>query len=239
MRITIILMGCDLLNGTKRELLQEVWQAAICKKYLLKFVFDFENNTFMLSFIIIYFMKTFFLPLLLSPLLALAQSSRTTDAANPVQIKSYSTSAGTFTIERGSATAGAAVPDEIDFIETITKTSDGGTSTLVLNKEAYEESFVNLIVENEIQVTISPNPFNTTANFIINTDEDVHKAVFEIYDVFGRMVKSTSIQTLTFSFEKNNLSDGFYFYRIKLLTENREEKTIGGKFIINSNQETP
>ncbi|MBI4929700.1 MAG: T9SS type A sorting domain-containing protein [Bacteroidetes bacterium] len=181
-------------------------------------------------------MKTFFLPLILSPLLSLAQSNRTADVANPVQIKSYSTSAGTFTIERSSATESNTVPDEIDFIESTEKTSDGGTSTLVLNKDAYEESMENLIAENEIQVTILPNPFNTTANFIINTDEDVHKAIFEIYDVFGRMVKSMPVQTLSFLFDNNNLSDGFYLYRIKIYNENGEEKTASGKFIINSNQ---
>lgn len=64
-------------------------------------------------------------------------------------------------------------------------------------------------------ISIFPNPINTTATFKINETLKVKNAEMKIMDVTGRIVKTiSSIQNNEFTFDREKLSDGIYFYQL-------------------------
>lgn len=172
-------------------------------------------------------MRTTTFLMLLIPCCSFAQSNKTTTVSNPVQIKSYFTSAGTFTIEYGNEYKPQSFEDNIKFSEETFTTSDGGSSIYILNKKEYSPEEEKIISINALN--ISPNPFNQFAKISIeNSEIDFLNTVFIVYDLFGREVKRINVTNSEFSFEKNNLSDGMYFYQ--LIDNNVVVST--GKFII-------
>lgn len=64
-------------------------------------------------------------------------------------------------------------------------------------------------------VSIFPNPINTTATIQINETLKIKNAELKIVDVMGRTVKTiSSIQSNEFTFDRDKLSDGIYFYEL-------------------------
>ena len=64
-------------------------------------------------------------------------------------------------------------------------------------------------------ITIFPNPINTTATIQINELLKVKNAEMKIVDVMGRTVKTiSSIQSNEFTFDRDKLSNGIYFYEL-------------------------
>lgn len=64
-------------------------------------------------------------------------------------------------------------------------------------------------------INIFPNPINTTATIKINERLKVKNAEMKIVDITGRVVKTiSSIQTNEFTFDRDKLSDGIYFYQL-------------------------
>ncbi len=64
-------------------------------------------------------------------------------------------------------------------------------------------------------INIFPNPIHTTATIQINEQLKFKNAEMKIMDVTGRVVKTISaIQNNEFSFDRDKLSDGIYFYQL-------------------------
>ena len=64
-------------------------------------------------------------------------------------------------------------------------------------------------------ISIFPNPINTTATIQIKETLKVKNAEMKIVDVMGRTVKTiSSIQSNEFTFDRDKLSDGIYFYQL-------------------------
>ncbi len=64
-------------------------------------------------------------------------------------------------------------------------------------------------------ITIFPNPISTTGTIQINETLKVKNAEMKIVDVMGRVVKTiSSIQSNEFTFDRDKLSDGIYFYQL-------------------------
>ena len=64
-------------------------------------------------------------------------------------------------------------------------------------------------------INIFPNPINTTATIQINEQMKVKNAEMKIIDIMGRTVKTiSSIQSNEFTFDRDKLSDGIYFYQL-------------------------
>jgi len=155
-----------------------------------------------------------------------AQNSRMKNASNPIQIKSYSSSAGTFTAEYNSETQRTAMPHKIDFTEETFKTSDGGTATFIFNREAMEGEITK---PPAAEATIQPNPFSQAATVNIeNAEIDFDNAYFIVSDVLGREIRKTKITDYRFSLAKGNLPEGMFFY---MIIEN-SILAASGKFII-------
>ena len=93
-------------------------------------------------------------------------------------------------------------------------------------------------ITNNNSVTISPNPFSTTATITINSELKIKNAEFVMYDLLGREVKTVGSKQLTIEkkeieikIERGNLREGMYFYIIR-----SEDSLIGtGKLIIANN----
>jgi hypothetical protein len=85
------------------------------------------------------------------------------------------------------------------------------------------------IIENNIQ--IYPNPFYSSAKFIIDPYVNLSKSNLIIYDINGRIVKDIKTNNShLILIEKENLNSGLYFYTLIL-----EDKILGkGKFIISN-----
>ena len=82
---------------------------------------------------------------------------------------------------------------------------------------------------NSNNVSIYPNPLHTSATITIDPALKIKNADLKIVDVMGRVVKTiSSIQTNEFLFEKDELSDGVYFYQ--LIQEN--DIIAKGKLVI-------
>lgn len=64
-------------------------------------------------------------------------------------------------------------------------------------------------------ISIFPNPIHTTATIQINAQLKLKNAEMKIMDVTGRVVKTiSSIQNNEFTFDRDKLSDGIYFYQL-------------------------
>ena len=71
------------------------------------------------------------------------------------------------------------------------------------------------IDNNLVKINIAPNPFSEQAQFTIDTKETILGThTFEVYDVTGRLVRREFFEGNQFIFERQNLSDQMYVYRI-------------------------
>jgi hypothetical protein len=77
-------------------------------------------------------------------------------------------------------------------------------------------------------ISIYPNPISDNATITLNSSINLSNAEFQIYDVIGKLIKSTPVNSHEFTFEKGNLSGGLYFY--KLINNGSELST--GKFLV-------
>ena len=77
-------------------------------------------------------------------------------------------------------------------------------------------------------ILIYPNPISDNATVTLNSSVSLSNAEFQIYDVIGKLIKSTPVNSHEFTFEKGNLSSGLYFY--KLINNGSELST--GKFLV-------
>lgn len=82
--------------------------------------------------------------------------------------------------------------------------------------------------ENYQKIKISPNPFNNTAIIVINKDIFLD-CRFTIYDLFGRKVKEFAIHESPYTFYRNNLTDGIYFYQA---VTDKNKIIANGKMVI-------
>lgn len=66
------------------------------------------------------------------------------------------------------------------------------------------------------KIKVYPNPFNDRTTFIIQSDKQNENYSFEVMDVLGKNVKSIqNISSKEFSFSREGLQNGVYFYKIK------------------------
>jgi hypothetical protein len=64
-------------------------------------------------------------------------------------------------------------------------------------------------------ITIYPNPLQTNATIVVDPKIKIKTAEFKIVDLMGRIVKTIgSIQTNEFTFDREQLSNGVYFYQL-------------------------
>ncbi len=77
-------------------------------------------------------------------------------------------------------------------------------------------------------ISIYPNPISDNATITLNSSVNLSNAEFQIYDVIGKLIKSSPVNSHEFTFEKGNLSSGLYFY--KLINNGSELST--GKFLV-------
>lgn len=84
-------------------------------------------------------------------------------------------------------------------------------------------------MQNSKNILVYPNPLHTNATIKIDPAVKLTNAELKITDVMGRVVKTiSSIQTNEFTFEREKLSDGVYFYQ--LMQDN--EMVAKGKLVI-------
>jgi len=102
-------------------------------------------------------------------------------------------------------------------------------------------SGISELTNNQLLITISPNPFSSSATLVIASAAKQSPAVgsdcfgrsslamtFTMYDLLGRIVLQSAITNSQFTISRNGLSNGMYFYQVK-----NEREIIGkGKLII-------
>jgi Secretion system C-terminal sorting domain len=92
-------------------------------------------------------------------------------------------------------------------------------------------SFCIASVSNEASlikgISIYPNPFHDNSTVKI-LDFEYFNSDFKIYNVFGKLLKQYSILDMQTTINRDNLSNGLYFYRVT----NKRGQTECGKFIV-------
>ena len=96
---------------------------------------------------------------------------------------------------------------------------------IITNETHHEigENFINIMISTatestpeleDLSVTVQPNPFVQYAEFMLKNAPEGEKS-FELYDGMGRLVtKEEFTNDSMHRFQKENLSEGIYFYRI-------------------------
>jgi len=92
----------------------------------------------------------------------------------------------------------------------------------------YINTAVNSLSEKNISITLSPNPFHSTSTLSI-LDSRFTKGDLKIYDVMGRLVRQQVISNQATIINRNDLSNGLYFYRLS----NSEGLMLTGKLVVN------
>lgn len=77
-------------------------------------------------------------------------------------------------------------------------------------------------------VSVYPNPFNNNSTIAIDKSIQLKNTYLQVYDVLGKLLVTQAIQTHEFKFEKNDLSEAIYIYKII----NNAEEIASGKLII-------
>jgi hypothetical protein len=101
----------------------------------------------------------------------------------------------------------------------------------------YINTSTNNLPEKNISITLSPNPFHTTATLEIKNEELKMKNLeFKIYDVMGRVVREQIVNSKSEIVNRNDLPDGLYFYQLRIPNEsgqaNDYELIASGKFVV-------
>ena len=108
--------------------------------------------------------------------------------------------------------------------------------TSVVSHTVGTNFLISAIVErpnpNGIPIKVYPNPFTETAVFEIGQNEGTNhplstRSLFRLYDATGRLIRTQSFETNEFTFERQGLTAGMYFFTIE-----NEGKRGSGKLII-------
>ena len=99
---------------------------------------------------------------------------------------------------------------------------DSGTCNII--------SSVNNLSAKNTSITLSPNPFHTTAALEIKNEEfKIKNLELKIYDVMGRLVQQQIITNQSTIINRVGLGDGLYFYQLRT---NNYELIGSGKFVV-------
>ena len=74
-------------------------------------------------------------------------------------------------------------------------------------------------INNSGEVSVFPNPFFESASLEIASGIKYQDARFEMFDVFGKKIKSLQVKTQKFEIQRENLPCGIYFYKLLNSTE--------------------
>ena len=80
----------------------------------------------------------------------------------------------------------------------------------------------------DTKVVVYPNPFSDRATFDIQSDPLSKTSKFSLYDMMGRQVRSEHFEGNQFEFERNNLPNGMYVFKI----ENEGRRIATGKLVV-------
>jgi Secretion system C-terminal sorting domain len=84
------------------------------------------------------------------------------------------------------------------------------------------------VFEKGVAVSVVPNPFSETAQIILSGVEPNANLILQIIDLQGSIIQKQQTQGGIFDLQKNNLTQGMYFYRIQ-----NERKVIAtGKIVV-------
>lgn len=77
-------------------------------------------------------------------------------------------------------------------------------------------SYPSSVLENisNAGIKIYPNPFNSSATIIFNSELKIQNAELKMYDVTGREVKQFTITNGQSEIQRGNLQSGIYFYKM-------------------------
>ena len=89
-------------------------------------------------------------------------------------------------------------------------------------------SIPTLGFSSDYQVNIQPNPFATTTSFTIESDKDLSRVDFILYDVTGKTIRTERFSGKNYRFSRGALNAGMYFYSM-LVKGNR---ISSGKILI-------
>ena len=73
---------------------------------------------------------------------------------------------------------------------------------------------INDVIEESLDAQISPNPVKNTFQFHI-TESYNESATFKLFDALGRAVKQEIISSATTTLDRDNLSNGIYFWQLE------------------------
>lgn len=122
-----------------------------------------------------------------------------------------------FTLDVGYGSAGCTagiVPDVVDSVNFTVSPALGINSYSLLNSS---------------DISIEPNPVNSTAVIKVNSKIKLNDAEFKVMDITGRVVKTIiNIKSNEIIFKREELCDGIYFYQL-----NENNKFIAaGKLVV-------
>ena len=80
----------------------------------------------------------------------------------------------------------------------------------------------------DTKVVVYPNPFSDRATFDIQSAPLSKTSTFSLYDMMGRQVRSEYFEGNQFEFERNNLPNGMYVFKI----ENEGRRIATGKLVV-------
>jgi len=63
-------------------------------------------------------------------------------------------------------------------------------------------------------LTVSPNPFKTSATIVLNNPSNTKNYTFKIYNVMGKEVLSTTLAKQATTLKTSDLNSGIYFYKV-------------------------
>ena len=118
---------------------------------------------------------------------------------------------------RALTTDGALTTTAINIVATAVPANCGSVGIIKNNNENFE-------------VTIYPNPFNSIATIMINNPNKIDNLSIKIYNILGEVVLNEMLPSQSNSFQTSNLQSGIYTF--KILSNN--EVLQSGKLISNN-----
>jgi len=100
-----------------------------------------------------------------------------------------------------------------------------GAATAALNSATLS---INDIENLQNTVSVYPNPFNNNATITIDKSIQLKNAQLQVFDVLGKLIVTQNVESHEFKFEKNNLPDAVYIYKVI----NNSKEIASGKLII-------
>jgi len=80
----------------------------------------------------------------------------------------------------------------------------------------------------KISINVFPNPFSESTTISIEGLEYLGNATFTLYNVLGEKVKSFTVNTPTFSIQREGLQSGVYFYQLN----DEKQNSFNGKIVL-------